>query len=297
MIVLIDGPAKSGKSTFLQNFAEVIKPRTKYMQIHTLESIVIDHEEYAMPLRWHASDEDMHLWDEGWPHDSVYAKLQNQYLEISENQWLGEWLFGRGCILKIMMLPHPHSWIEFMNYRSTADPITGNLFDETSAFYDYALRFNYTILYNNYTPECTRQNIHQIRVQLENLIAQQITTPNNYTGSLHPKYVVVGGEKDHEDELPFLSSNEITFAQNFGDAAFKMGWTNKKGIDPKFLRNRIVISVGQEALDWVNQFVNPIVHISLLGLLWTYTHQDKYSNLNKNFISKLSKLVKEDTKC
>jgi hypothetical protein len=230
----------------------------------------------------HVSDFTMHFWDRGWPSEHVYSKLLKRGRELEDDPWLGEWLYGRGS-LKFMMLPHHDYMKEAIAYRDETD-LPVDPWDERKAFYQYAQRFGYRVIMNDYTIATLRFNFNIIQAVLANYKHNfTYIKPLVYTNH-EARFTFVGSPRKDEINLPFTDKLGIKLAREFGDNAFSLGWANAGQFDSIVLYNKYVLSCGKEANNWVKNKAIVNEHVQMPSIFYMYGAHTIKAKMNRNFI-------------
>lgn len=274
MIILIDGPEKAGKTTLIAE----LKRRTGGQVRHW--GIIESDTEYLEALKSDTADSTVWLWDRGWPSEHVYSKLLNRGRRLGDDPWLGEWLYGRAIIgsggVRVIMLPVRSG---DLYVRRTSDDLPVNPMLEIAAYKEYAERFEYLTLYNDYDHKSITRNADHILEYLEDHSVSHFSFPE-YCGPSNPEVIVIGdtastGSNMSGGWLPFTSHLTTQFGRLFGPRAITcMGWTNIGGMNKILLHYYPVIACGKAAQDWVTGGTPVVLSVPHPAWLYRYNTRD-----------------------
>lgn len=238
MIIMFDGPEKAGKSTIIG----MVKSKVGLDKVRPW-GVVPSDDVYREPLIADAQANKWIAWDRGWASEHVYGKLLGRDRRLVSDPWLGEWLYGRiaaAAGVKIMLLPKR---VEDSASRRDQTDLPVDPTAECHAFEDYAIRFGWHILYNEYTERSDEVNVNKI---------QRLMTEAEYGGPLRYPYWL--GPRDASvvfmtgtpsNIMPFYGSLTRQLAREFGDTALKCAWVST-GHPKELLEYRTVVLVGDQ---------------------------------------------------
>jgi hypothetical protein len=294
MIIVIDGPEKAGKSTLI----ELLRKELLRTHVRPWGPVDPDDRVYLQPLI--ADTTDTHrigIWDRSWASEHVYAKLLNRDRRLKDDPFLGEWFYGRAAQavgLRIMLIPEDPN--ELIRRRDNTD-LGVNPIVERNAFIEYAKTFGWTILYNQYTPERDKENVYRIVTKL-GYIANRMVVPPQYAGPPTAKIVFVGESRNEGSKnalagawLPFTSPLTTQLGRDCGKSAFEYGWTNIDDMPAEFYTDKIVVSCGNKAHDYINSLKYGCeTHVEIPHPAWLYRFQAHNQKLHKQIQQKLHAL-------
>jgi len=273
MIVIFDGPEKSGKTTLINAVYRTLHKNKMNCIIIKWGPVFPDDRVYLPHIKADANTEEIVLWDRGWPSEHVYAKLLGRVnRRLREDAWLGEWLYGRACALKVMVLPEIQ---ESENRRDKTDLPT-DVPVECKAFEKYAKDFGWYKVFNNFSLE-------SLQINMENLIRKIMTctTPKfpmpKIVGPDDAKVLFIG---EHRTDgkypgswLPFTSLFAMKYGMILGTKAFKFAWTNIGEIPiQEVMKYEVVVACGTLAYNWVSEIRRPRKLIGLPHPAWLYRY-------------------------
>lgn len=291
MIILIDGPEKTGKSTLIAELAKVLNATVRHWG-----PVDPDDRVYTPMLKSDSQSNKWFIWDRGWPSEHVYGKLLHRDRRLVDDPFLGEWLHGRAVQtagLRVILLP---SSVEMLRKLRNSTDLKVDPTDEYEAFYRYGHTYGYTMLCNYYNESSLEDNIDSI---VSRLGTAGIVTPPFYAGPVNARVVFVGEKRNVDARvippgswLPFSSRLTSELGRRMGPNALKCGWTNVGDVSPEFLANRYVVACGEVAADWLRHTGNVrlvIPHPAWLYRYNTLTTQQK-RDLVDNLLSTLGEL-------
>jgi hypothetical protein len=239
-ILLIEGPEKSGKTTLARQLLNNLPGST-----YTHWGPIASPDEYIEPMLAHAASPHVHIWDRGWPSESIYSSLMPGRVNLLGTAWWGEWLFRRPALtggMAIVLLGHSSNELAS---RRTPDDLPVDPAVERDAYNDYAQNFRY--------PAMTQPRVETIgylwRKALERAAFEPRLIPPLYAGPRHAPVVFMGdalNESQGPGWSPFGSCYTSMYGRCIGRLAWHCGWTNSN-IDPTLLKGRAVIACGAVA--------------------------------------------------
>lgn len=291
MIILIDGPEKAGKSTLIAELAKVLD---KNLQVRRWGPVSPDDRVYSEPLREDYQSKTWNIWDRGWPSEHVYGMLLGRDRRLAVDPWLGEWLHGRAVQtsgLRVILLPELLAQVD--NRRDETD-LPVDVFAEKTAYFEYARRFGYLTLINDYTEVGLQYNVNQI---ISRLSKTQTLTPPAYAGPIDARVVFVGEKLNDKacrsmpgSWLPFSSRLTTELGRRLGDKAFKCGWTNVGDVTQEFLADRYVVACGESAVRWLSGI--GIVRMVVPHPAWLYRY-NTITYTERDLVDKILNLIGE----
>jgi hypothetical protein len=259
LILLIDGPEKTGKTTIIRRVRTDLEVLGYNVRVRRWGPVYPDDRVYSPDLKTDAeSPWNVTIWDRGWPSEHVYGKLLQRDRRLAGDPWLGEWLhrrvlFGRGS--SVILLPADKS---VLAPRRDATDLAVNIDAEVTEYEQYANRFGWTI----YRTEPTLENTEALSAAIVGRILSgnynSSNEPATVVGPAHnnnPFVAVIGDRSSDNPGLPgawtpFSSQFTTEFGRLFGDAALGICWMNAANYNLNFARRaKIVVACGEFAVD------------------------------------------------
>lgn len=283
MIIVIDGPEKAGKTTFATELTKRI-PGATYRHWGPVSP-----NDVAFSAQLHAdSDSDFwFVWDRSWVSEHVYGYLLNRDRRLSNDPWLGEWLHGRAVMTNgIRIIYIPRDIYQLHNRRDTTD-LDVNINDEYHMYYEYAEKYGWTILLNDYDKNSLEYNLAKIISAACNKKYEYPAA--NYVGPTDAKVIFVGCTREWIDRpdawLPFSSPLYTKLARILGGKAFKCGWMEVDNETPiHLLDHAIVVMLGALPREWAKNTSSPYRICISDSALWQYASTD---NTDDSLVDKL----------
>jgi hypothetical protein len=268
VIIVVDGPEKAGKTTFIANLSANVQLNGRPTRVVKWGKLddgrwAID-SVYAAGLVEAAAWNGLTVWDRSWASEAVYGRLLNRERRLAADPWLGEWLYGRGVDLKLMLLGDPDPQV--MRGDRTPDDLPVDVVDEKRAFSEYGRRFGWQVHPENRTIAGTTRLVREVMVAINRYKWEGVFNPDLACGPnaapwMGPIDVAVVGEKGSLREsipggwLPFSTRLTEKYGRALGDDALRCVWTNAADNQVHVLyRARYVVACGQVAVDWVRQY-------------------------------------------
>jgi|GEM_PF-5052873 len=191
MIIVVEGPEKAGKTTFINALEQRLVGEGYQVERRKLNADDEDDRRYTPMLQEDVRKLDkVVIWDRGWVSEYVYATLLKRPRRAAYNPWLMEWIHSRavrpnGALFTIM----PKNLDELYKRRDSTDlPVDPWL--EALLFIQHSVRYNWQILEHSYTDsslrkivDMTMETIREVpRVSPEYLppnYAGPVSTPEN----------------------------------------------------------------------------------------------------------------------
>jgi hypothetical protein len=301
MIVVVDGPEKSGKSTMIADLVKTLSHDGVETRVRKWGKVFPDDRVYLGPLSEDIDDvETVSIWDRSWASEHVYGKLLNRDRRLSHDSWLGEWLYGRAVQaagVRVMLTADPE---ELQARRDDTDlpvePMTENNF------------FKYYGTIYGWSVQSTDYDLVKMRSVVDNIVSELNTSyhapsrPPAYAGPRRPRVAFVGEARSTTSPqligswLPFTSRYTTEFARLLSKEAFSCGWTNCHEIAPQNLRDvPIIVSCGKIAESWVRNYVilksSSQVHLSVPHPSWVYRYNNAETLLAKSTIEEVMSIL------
>lgn len=282
MIIIVDGPEKAGKSTLISLLRKELAKSGLESTVRRWGPVDPDDRVYTPALIDDVrSYNQVIFWDRSWASEHVYANLLGRDRRLRNDSWLGEWLHSRAVTPNGMLIMVTAGVAELKSKRDKTD-IDIDPAVELNAFHSYGVDYSWNIIHNkhdgidNYVKNVVSELADKI------LSMQRIpedSTPPTYCGPANAGIIVVGDERKEKIEtsqwLPFTSRLTTLFGRKFGADAMNCGWTNAHDCKPSLIRSaQLVISCGETAKLWVDNYVKPVSRINVPHPSYLY----RYSN-------------------
>jgi len=291
MIIVIEGPEKSGKST-LAKALQSIKP----MEIRHWGPVFPDDRVYKDQLIKDSRSEKWVIWDRCWPSEYVYGNLLKRDRRLSNDSWLGEWLYGRAIKssgVGIIMLPLEVN--KMVNLRDQSD-LNVDPYEEVKLYRKYAIDYGWTICPNDYEWNFMDQTLAYVQKRMIEVGLWNLMKPPEIVGDPRSKIVFVGDKKGCVKDdlpgswLPFTSSVSTKFFRLLGNRVFNCAWTFVKAVEDEYLDDKTIIACGAEAQKWCIKIrCNRIFSIPHPYILMQLIN--KQSVLSKNVVETLQNIM------
>ena len=258
MLILIDGPERSGKTTIANAMHD-----NHGATIRHWGPIDPDDRVYTPYLQQDIASNKLTVWDRAWPAEYVYATLLHRDRRLRDDAWLGEWIHGRAVASygarAIILGPS----VERLAALRTDDDLPVDPGQERELYEEYGHRFGYEVYEQQHTPEAAR-SVAQILAyhavdQRKAMNRVGATDPSILAGGTMSPILVVGEKKATQPTipgswLPFSSRLATEFARTFfGDDAIKVAWSNANECPLAYARApwvKAIIACGKIAQKW-----------------------------------------------
>jgi hypothetical protein len=208
---------------------------------------------YADALRVDNLHPGLVIWDRSWASEAVYGRLLGRPRRLAEDPWLGEWLYGRGVSLKVI-LGGPHPEVSLLD--RTPDDLPVHPRQEKEAFLQYARDWGWTILGSTEGERLPLQTlVTLVRLRIEEATRDERNLAV-WCGPRSSPVVFVGERGSNWDSLPggwlpFSSKYTTNYGRILGRTATLCGWTNAwDNQRPIFDEARLVVACGDVAQHW-----------------------------------------------
>lgn len=294
MILVLEGPEKSGKSTLANAIAEKLN-----IKIRHWGPVNPDDRVYTKYLIDESQNEEWIIWDRCWPSEHIYGKLLRRNRRLSYDPWLGEWLHGRAVQangLRIIVLP---STVEQLINRRDVSDLFVDPSKETRAYAKYAREFDWDVYVNPYTKRALSKAVTTICAKMKTIsmlsINQTKLHNNIFAGNRNSNVIFVEENTQNFDVpgawLPFTSSNAIVFARTLGSIVFKCGYMSCNNI-PENLWNKKFIACGLDK-DVISETKFKKV-LYLPHLTKYFDNQSNKSSDIEDIVNKTKNFIKEN---
>lgn len=274
MLIIFDGPEKSGKTTIINAVYRALHNNRENCIIEKWGPIFPDDRVYLPYIKAVANSDDFVLWDRGWPSESIYATLLGRPgRRLANDPWLGEWLYGRACAMKVMVLPV----IELSKARRDSTDLPVDVRTECTAYGKYANDFQWYKAYNLFTTECLEAIVEDLVRNLMKCKAPKIPYPR-VVGPGDAKVLFIGERRPTDVKypgswLPFTSPLTMMYGRILGTKAFQFAWTNVEDIPiQEVMKYELVVACGARAYNWVSEIRRPKKLIGLPNPVWLYRY-------------------------
>jgi hypothetical protein len=255
VLVVIDGPEKSGKSTLIAALAAQLGPTTRIRKWSHLGDAYDADKIYADALREDMAAPGVVLWDRSWACGVVYGTLLGRNNRITRDPWISEWLYGRGVDVKVILGgPHP----SVLASARTSDDLPVDPAEEQRAFVEYGRRYGWYVVPPTNT-EYRFPLLKLVQYVVDRIDAAPDRDPTAWCGPFGSSVVFVGERRSTAPGLPgawlpFTSKYTTQYGRILGDAALRCGWTNMAD-DPRriFDTAQLVVACGHHAAAWAKE--------------------------------------------
>lgn len=256
-LIILDGPEKAGKTTIAN--AIIARYGGRLRRWGRVESDV----EYLQPLIEDCAaviHGETIVWDRGWAAEHVYGKLLNRDRRLSNDAWLGEWLYGRAAQslgLRAMILGPS---VEELQRRRDATDLPVDPREERETFNAYAHSFGWMRVVQQHTPESLAQVVADLWNTAMFTFDDRHASPPAFVGPPSASVVVVAERRNEASNfpgawLPLTTPLTMKFARMF-PRPFQAAWTNMADCPPQALRHASTIVVlGDKARKWIKYHV------------------------------------------
>ncbi len=152
MIVVVEGPEKAGKTTFINALEQRLVGEGYQVERRKLNADDEDDRRYSPMLQEDMCKLDkVVIWDRGWISEYVYATLLERPRRAAHNPWLMEWIHSRavrpnGALFTVV----PEDLDELYERRDSTDlPVDPWL--EARLFIQHSIEYDWQILEHSYT--------------------------------------------------------------------------------------------------------------------------------------------------
>jgi hypothetical protein len=264
-LLVVDGPEKAGKTTFIQAFLEYCaKGGVRATAFHWGNPGPEFHSFcYTEPLAQIYSNQsnEIVVWDRSWASEVVYPallpSLRRKGRVFWDDKWLAAWSYDRAMAnigVRLMLLGP--SVDELRKWRDNTDhPCDPGA--ERQAFQEYGSYAGWIVFPNLHSEQYVRHLCEGVWMRLHMKQDIHLSVPE-WAGPFNAKVIFIGesrNEKLPKAWLPFTSSYTTNFGRAFGADALKYGWTNANhvrandGFFREFLKGKIVVACGTVAQD------------------------------------------------
>jgi len=279
MIVIIDGPNKSGKSLLINNVVEQLQNLKFEVKVRHWGPLKVDDREYTESLVEDSKSSDIIIWDRSWVCESVYGTMLNRKRRLVDNPWLGEFLHTRGikrnglCFIVMPALAGLN--IDLLD--KTDAKYSDNPYLERDLFMKYADRFRWNKLFNNFDKK-----------SLDGMTDTVIKEIQNYDQKQHVSKVAFILEETTDKPIPggWLPGSTPTvamYAQNFHYGATISEWIYTKDIDEYNLENfEIIVATSaklKNALRKINKIKQKVEYVPITGILYDIESYEDHSEV------------------
>jgi len=256
-IIVVDGPNKAGKTTLIQSAYTALQALSIDVRIRHWGPLETDDREYSKPLEEDCQHQGVVIWDRSWCSEHVYGQLLNrQYRRLTNDPWLGEFLHRRAIIGNgRCFILAPRNGMNKERLDASDAVYSDDSAQECRLFVNYAVRFKWHGLVNDYTEESLQKNTDKLVAAATESIGK------------HDQQQIVGNSKDtlfvgskHVDDpypsdwLPFGSERLVFFARLFGDAGLCATWCEPSTVNMLMLsKYKNVMCVGKRAFETVQK--------------------------------------------
>lgn len=238
MIIVFDGPNKSGKTTIINGVAKRFANKNIPVNIVHWGPVTPDDRVYTTALyRACINPSTITIWDRSWASEFVYSRLYNRNRRIDNYPFLGEWLHRRmvsisdGAVYYVNPSDECQSKLDASDAEFSVDPKR-----EKMLFTSYANEFDWFELVNDYSARALR---HNVDIVVERALASWQPVPPIFGITEQNKYpyrVMFAGDTFWNDStmpgtfLPYTTQRGFQLASAIGVAAFTGTWVDTKSL-------------------------------------------------------------------
>ena len=256
MIIIVEGPEKAGKTTFINALDDRLKFEGYKVERRKLGADKQDDSRYSPMLQTDVCKLDtVVIWDRGWVSEYVYATMLGRERRLAHNPWLGEWIHSRavrpnGALF--MVLPQDPAELEIR--RDDTDlPVDPYL--EYGLFLRHAADYDWQILAHSYTGhgleklvDTAMETVYQTRIPETEYL------PPNYAGPIDAELLCVAPifENSFYEGAWLPGSSEVLTRLGFelGPVATSAAWTTPENLTERMANSaRVLVTIGQGVLD------------------------------------------------
>lgn len=166
MIILIDGPENSGKTTVAKAIGEWMESMDgggSFVYVKQSGRALPDENIYIPQLYSQAVDKTkMFVWDRGWPSEFVYGRILDQDRPLAKNPFLGYWKFDRIVQSAGLGVILSGENLAAMDEMRSDEDIQTTAADERALFEDYADTFGLLKIRNDFSEKSVDYIVHRI---------------------------------------------------------------------------------------------------------------------------------------
>jgi hypothetical protein len=166
MIIIIEGPEKAGKSTFIARLKEHLESAGLTVMIRKWGKPEIDDREYVEPLAEDVANQnpkEIIIWDRGWVSEYVYSSFYGRPSSLRHNSMRAEEIYTSQVDinggLKFIMLPGD---IDELKIRRNSTDLDIPVDIEYEMFLGYAITYYWPLLINQYTEASMLENMAKV---------------------------------------------------------------------------------------------------------------------------------------
>lgn len=240
MIIVIDGPEKTGKTTLAQHITHRLGARYRHW------GPVPSPQVYATALRDDIRSGDLVVYDRSWLSEAVYNIALGRR---DTDPWLLEWLFSRACASRVVLVDDP----DVLARRRTPDDVPVMPAVEVELFRALGLTFGWRLAHVDAALDVIERDLD---------LAARYPAPPVATYAAVPAIVMLGEARADGNFgpegcwLPFTSYPTTRFARLFGTAAIThIVWTNAADNPPLDVWGEDVqfVALGRRAADYLRR--------------------------------------------
>lgn len=222
MIIVIDGPNKSGKTTLIEGVKSRLIADGKKVQVRHWGPLKTDDREYTESLIADYASDEIVIWDRSWVCEYVYGTMLGRDRRLVHSPWLGEFLHTRGVRQNgagFIVMP-ALAGLNIGKLDKTDGEFSADPYKERELFNWYAQEFNWHTLFNNYEQECMDGMINLVISAIEH--PQWINSKSNVA--------IITGEEEYIPGGWLAGSSEagIKLAAKLSYGALMADWLPAK---------------------------------------------------------------------
>ena len=279
MIVVIDGPNKSGKSLLIDNVVQQAEVQNLNIKVRHWGPLKTDDREYTESLIEDNEYRGVAIWDRSWVCEYVYGTILNRKRRLVDNPWLGEFLHTRGVKLngECFIVAPALAGLNIDLLDKTDAKYSNNPYLERSLFIEYADRFNWHKLFNSFNKKSLDG--------MTDIIMQKIH--EHSTNKYQPKVAFVLEKTDDENIvggwLPGSTIEVTKYAQEFHYGTTISDWIYADDISNyDITKYDIIVATNlklRNVLQKINKIKEKIEFIPIAGILNNIESYDEHSKI------------------
>lgn len=225
MIVVIDGPNKSGKSLLIEELVVQLDKLEYSPKVRHWGPLKTDDREYTDALIEDSVYNGVVIWDRSWVCEHVYGTMLDRKRRLVTNPWLGEFLHTRGVRQKglcfIVMPARAGLNIDLLD--KTDAKYSDNPYWERELFFNYADRFKWHKLFNRFERPAINEMVNLIEDEIVYFDVNRYKSNTAFVIDSDEEYMPGGW-------LPGSSVEYAKYAQMFSYGALISTWMHKSEV-------------------------------------------------------------------
>lgn len=262
MIVVVEGPEKAGKTTFINALEQRLIGEGYQVERRKLKADDEDDRRYTPMLQEDVRKLDkVVIWDRGWVSEYVYATLLERPRRAAYNPWLMEWIHSRavrpnGALFTII----PEDFEQLYLRRDDTDlPVDPWL--EAKLFIRHSIEYDWQILEHSYTGSSLQKIVDAALETIRKVPQVGLEyIPPNYAGPVstpEDKGMLIVVHPCEEAVYPgawLPGSSEILtkLAIALGHHALLAAWTTSENLTKQMVNSaNVIVAIGPDVFNKV----------------------------------------------